>query len=68
MSTPIKLVPAKMSALTSELKDFIDCAIVPALVKMYLAETKGQKLVASDGVPFDHRADAFVLTEENKRT
>jgi hypothetical protein len=33
----IKLVPVKRSALTPELKAFIDHAIVPALVKAYLA-------------------------------
>jgi hypothetical protein len=31
-------VPAKRSPLTPELKDFIDRAIVPALVREYLAE------------------------------
>lgn len=34
----IKLVPVKRSALTPELKAFIDHAIVPALVKAYLAD------------------------------
>jgi hypothetical protein len=43
MATSTKLVPmrarpAKASPLTPELRDFIDRAIVPALVKKYLAE------------------------------
>jgi hypothetical protein len=43
MATASKLVPirpnsAKPSPLTPELKDFIDHAIVPALVKQYLSE------------------------------
>jgi hypothetical protein len=43
MATSTKLVPmrnrpAKASPLTPELREFIDRAIVPALVKKYLAE------------------------------
>lgn len=37
LPTAFKLVPVKRSALTPELKAFIDHAIVPALVKAYLA-------------------------------
>jgi hypothetical protein len=33
---------AKDSPLTPELKDFIDRAIVPALVRQYLAETEAE--------------------------
>jgi len=52
MATAPKLVPirpklpAKPSPLTPELKDFIDRAIVPALVKQYLAETEAEKDLA----------------------
>jgi hypothetical protein len=41
--TAIKLVPVKRSALTPELKAFIDHAIVPALVKAYLAESPAEE-------------------------
>ena len=37
LPTAFKLVPVKRSALTPELKAFIDHAVVPALVKAYLA-------------------------------
>jgi hypothetical protein len=49
MATAPKLVtmrprpPAKHSPLTPELKDFIDRAIVPALVKQYLATNEPAK-------------------------
>jgi hypothetical protein len=35
---PMRARPAKASPLTPELREFIDRAIVPALVKKYLAE------------------------------
>jgi hypothetical protein len=63
-----KLVPEKRSPLTPELKEFIDCAIVPALVKAYLAEVGTRNMLASDDVPSDNHAVAFALTEGNKRT
>jgi hypothetical protein len=40
---PIRPRPAKHSPLTPELKDFIDRAIVPALVKQYLAANEPAK-------------------------
>jgi hypothetical protein len=40
---PIRPRPAKPSPLTPELKDFIDRAIVPALVKQYLATNEPAK-------------------------
>ncbi len=52
MATASKLVrirpkpPAKNSPLTPELKDFIDRAIVPALVKQYLAEADAENKLA----------------------
>jgi hypothetical protein len=52
MATAPKLVrirpkpPAKNSPLTPEMKDFIDRAIVPALVKQYLAEVDAENKLA----------------------
>jgi hypothetical protein len=51
MATAPKLVtlrarPAKQSPLTPELREFIDRAIVPALVKQYLAELDDENELA----------------------
>lgn len=60
------MLPAKRSALTPELKAFIDSAIVPALVKAYLAEAVTGDTLASDDVPSDNRAVAVASTEGNR--
>lgn len=41
-----KKQPEGSSTLSPELKDFIDRAIVPALVKQYLAELQGENKLA----------------------
>jgi hypothetical protein len=52
MATTSKLVtisrprPPKKSPLTPEMKDFIDRAIVPALVRQYLAEADAENKLA----------------------
>lgn len=44
---PIRRKPAKLaSPLTPELREFIDRAIVPALVKQYLSELDGENELA----------------------
>jgi len=49
MAVGIKLEPHKPSRLTPEVKAFIDRAIVPALVKAYLAEVESENCLASKG-------------------
>jgi hypothetical protein len=60
LTAAINLVPAKRSALGPELKAFIDRAIVPVLVKAYLADAADDNLLAPDEVPSDNCAVAFV--------
>ena len=60
---------AKRGVLTPELKAFIDRAIVPALVKAYLAEAPSENTLASHDSSSDNRtAVEFGSTERNKCT
>jgi hypothetical protein len=56
VAAAIKLAPTKRSELAPELKAFIDRAIVPALVKVYLAEATAGDTLASDDVSSANRA------------
>jgi hypothetical protein len=54
-------------ALTSELKEFIDSAVVPALVKTYLIEMKKENCLVSDAGPVENLQRILPSAEERKR-
>jgi hypothetical protein len=66
MATSTKLVSmdrCRPSSLTSELKDFIDRAIVPALVKQYLAEANAENKLAKRDASAAHSVSKTAAPE-----
>jgi hypothetical protein len=63
MATAIKFAPVKGKALTPELKAFIDLAIVPALVRAYLADAASENALASNDMSAENRAVEYVSIE-----
>jgi hypothetical protein len=73
MATAIKFekresaVPLDSSALTPELKAFIDRAVVPTLVKAYLKQTVSKNVLALSPEEIDNRPRSLILPEESTK-
>ncbi len=52
------------SVMSPELKNWIDCVIVPALVREYLAEVEPEKSACSEGDPVTECATSRTVPSE----